>query len=422
MSELPAPTAHCPRHPVYSSACPDCREHYREQVWWERHEAAEVTAGGPVLEVVPDQATEDYDEPPPDDDEEDLHPDREEDLHGDEPRSLLSSMVSGAWLDAQEFPPLEWPVEGVLPEGFGLLVSPPKAGKSWMVAGIGLACSTGGYVFGKIPVKQRPVLYLALEDGHRRLQSRFRTLTEGQPIPADIHVIISARPNEVPGMIAEFLAIRRADKPLIVLDTLGKVKPPKQAGQESYSADYAIGSQLKALVDSVPGSCLLAVHHTRKAESVDFVDAVSGTQGIAGSADFVLVLTRKRKDNQAVLAVTGRDVPENEYALVTEEGRWTLDGQDLLDAAATVDRRAESAKLGDRSMDALVFVNGRPLGTKPADLAAHLGIDADTAGKYLRRLSETGRIAKKSRGIYQPLSEPSEPSESQVTGGFDSDT
>uniref|UniRef100_A1UHF7 AAA family ATPase n=1 Tax=Mycobacterium sp. (strain KMS) TaxID=189918 RepID=A1UHF7_MYCSK len=322
--------------------------------------------------------------------------------------SLLEGMVNGEWLDAQVFPPLEWAVEGIVPEGFGLLVAPPKAGKSWMVAGIGLACAIGGYAFGKIPVKQRPVLYLALEDGHRRLQDRFRTITEGDPIPAGINVMVTARTYEIPGIIAEYLALHHGKQPLIILDTLGKVKPPKRPGEESYSADYAIGGRLKELIDSEPGATLLCVHHTRKAESADFVDAVSGTQGIAGSADFVLVLTRKRQDDKAVLAVTGRDVPENEYALTTAAGRWVLDGMDLMDAAAAVAKRKDSENLGDRSSDALMFVNSRPLGTRQADLATHLGIDNDTAGRYLRRLHDAGRIGKRTRGIYTPLSEVSE--------------
>ncbi|MFI2559990.1 AAA family ATPase [Nocardia farcinica] len=417
----PEPTAHCYDHAVYDAVCFSCQAAYREQIREERarrqdrsrtasgpgpepyrgrtrttrrNNAADQQKGAAVVVLEPD-ARQDHSPswsgPGP-------GPDQAAQSSG----SLLSSMVSGAWLDAQTFPPLEWLVDGILTEGFGLLVSPPKAGKSWMVAGIGLACAAGGYALGSIVVKQRPVLYLALEDGHRRLQSRFRTLTEGQPIPAGINVIISARPNEVPGMIAEFLHLHHADKPLVILDTLGKVKPPKQSGQESYSADYAFGSQLKTLVDSTPGACLLAVHHTRKAESGDFVDAVSGTQGIAGSADFILVLTRKRKDDQAVLAVTGRDVPENEYALVTEGGRWRLDGMDLTDAAAAVERRRSAGSLGDRSMDVLahVMTNGP---TTPRDIADTFGIDNKTASVYLSRLHESGRIAKLRRGTYDRM-------------------
>jgi hypothetical protein len=38
---------------------------------------------------------------------------------------VLAGMFSGAWLDTQTFPPLEYAVPGIIPEGFGLLVSPP---------------------------------------------------------------------------------------------------------------------------------------------------------------------------------------------------------------------------------------------------------------------------------------------------------
>lgn len=335
---------------------------------------------------------------------------------------VLDGMVNGAWLDAQHFPPLQWSVQGIVPEGFGLIVAPPKAGKSWFVAGIGLACAAGGLALGKIPVTRRPVLYMALEDGHRRLQGRFRQiLGEGVPIPKDIHLIVRARPLEVVSMISEFLERHGSKAPLIILDTLGKVKPPKRAGEDAYTADYAIGTKLKDLVDAVSGSSLLVVHHTRKAESDDFVDAVSGTQGIAGSADFILVLARKRKSDDAVLAVTGRDVPENEYALTTSDGRWSLDGMDLTDAAATVENRQQKTVLSDRSMEILRFVEGRDQ-TTPSELAAHIDIDSKMAGTLLGRLADAGRITKVSRGVYGKCVESVGTVESEVDPQLDIDS
>src|SRR5690606_21088058 len=157
---------------VFDPHCFSCREFYRIQLE-EAHEHPAASAPDHLADadnMIPG--------PWPDPADDDQLPDDQ--LPDEPPRSLLSGMVDGAWLDAQEFAPLEWVVDGILTEGFGLLVAPPKAGKSWMVAGIGLACAAGGYALGSILVKQRPVLYLALEDGHRRLQSRFRTLTEGQ--------------------------------------------------------------------------------------------------------------------------------------------------------------------------------------------------------------------------------------------------
>lgn len=77
----------------------------------------------------------------------------------------------------------------------------------------------------------------------------------------------------------------------------------------------------------MPGGTLLVVHHTNKGQHDDFQDAVSGTQGIAGAADFTMHLARKRKSPQGFLSITGGDVTENEYAVTfQEDGRWTLDG------------------------------------------------------------------------------------------------
>lgn len=90
--------------------------------------------------------------------------------------SLFADMFNGAWLDTQTFPPLECAVPGIIPEGFGVLAAPPKTGKSWLVCGIGLACAAGGTALGTITAPQRPVFYLALEDGQRRLQTRCRRI------------------------------------------------------------------------------------------------------------------------------------------------------------------------------------------------------------------------------------------------------
>ena len=87
---------------------------------------------------------------------------------------LLATLRTGAWLDAQVFPPLSYAVPGLIPEGSVLLVGAPKIGKSWLVLTVALAA--GGGMALSIAVPKRPVLYLALEDGNRRLQDRCRKL------------------------------------------------------------------------------------------------------------------------------------------------------------------------------------------------------------------------------------------------------
>ena len=90
-----------------------------------------------------------------------------------------------------------------------------------------------------------------------------------------------------------------------------------------YDADYRAVCLAKEVADKhqVP---FVIVHHTRKASAADFLDEVSGTQGVAGAADTVLVLRRMRSKADAVLNITGRDVEEASLALTfaADIGAW----------------------------------------------------------------------------------------------------
>jgi hypothetical protein len=336
----------------------------------------------------------------------------------DEAATLLDSRIrTGTWLNDQHIEPLKYVVNGLLPVGSGYIVAPPKKGKSFLVAHIGLEVAKGGKVFGSIEVDKRPVLYLALEDGDRRLQVRFWKLTGDKQIPHGMNTIIRATAAEVLPMITAF--IKRHPDALVILDTLGKIKPPRKPNQESYQADYEFGSRLKDAADLSTNACLWSVHHTRKMASDDFVDTMSGTQGLAGAADFVMMLKRERKSNEATLSVTGRDVVENEYALFAEDGiKWRLDGMDLTTAAAKVSEREDekrdagrTERRGENLLWIVAFVNSRPgQVTRRADAyqgaqGAGIGLSEDYCGKLLVRASKDNLITSLGNGLYQPLIE-----------------
>jgi AAA domain len=96
--------------------------------------------------------------------------------------SVMIGGITAAELDGIDIPPLSWTVPGLLPEGFGILAAAAKIGKSWLVLSLGLAVASGTPFLG-VPVQQGPALYLALEDGKRRLQERQRRIMDGQPAP-----------------------------------------------------------------------------------------------------------------------------------------------------------------------------------------------------------------------------------------------
>lgn len=317
----------------------------------------------------------------------------------------LARIKTGDQLDAEEFPPLAWTVPDLIPEGLGLFTGPPKVGKSWCVLGIALAVAAGGQALGKIPTgAPRPVLYLALEDGERRLQARCRQLLIGEPIPPSLHYLTRATPAEVLALIPEWLDQHRDSNPLVILDTLGKVLPRAMPGEGAYERDYRIGSQLKGFADDHPGAAVLIVHHVRKQAGEDWMDSTSGTNGLNGSADFTVNLSRKRNDSAGIIRVTGRDVEENEYAVTSTGGSWAIDGATLAEAARKAEETRTTAGLGDRSAEIVQWVSRQPGPVSVAEVASVLAMEDRAARTYLDRLVNAGRLTRPQRGRYACVS------------------
>jgi hypothetical protein len=320
---------------------------------------------------------------------------------------LLATLRNGAWLDAQNFPPLAYAVPGLIPEGSVLLVGAPKVGKSWLVLAVALAVAEGGRALG-IEVPKRPVLYLALEDGHRRLQDRCRRLLVGEKIPPEFQYVTMIEPGRVGDTIAAWIHWHQEPPPLVILDTLGKVLPPAANNETTYQRDYRVGTALKRIVDTYPGATLLTNHHDRKANADDFVDAVSGTHGLAGAADTIIVLARDRQEAAGLVKVTGRDVAEGEYAVTFKDGAvWELDGHDLEAAREKAQKiRATTratAAAGDRMLDVVLYAYEHPQGVRRDDMAKALKLEPNVAGVYLARAANSGRLQRAERGLYTPV-------------------
>jgi len=74
---------------------------------------------------------------------------------------------------------------------------------------------------------------------------------------------------------------------------------------------------------------ILVVHHLRKMSADDPLDEISGSTGLTGGVDGILVLKCDRGAADAYLHVTGRDIEEDqEYALHWDQevAGWSLVG------------------------------------------------------------------------------------------------
>ena len=313
------------------------------------------------------------------------------------PPERRTSWTAAELMEA-DFPEPRWAVPGILCEGLNLLAGAPKLGKSWLALNVCVAVSTGGVALGSIDVDQGDVLYLALEDTPRRLQSRLRMVLGDEPAPDRLTVAIECAPFPDGASRVGLWLRDHPEARLVVVDVFTKVRPAPNASQGRYEADYLAMSAMKGLADEY-GVAMLVVHHTRKAESTDFLDAVSGTQGLAGAADAVLVLARSRGTAQAVLKVTGRDVEECDRALDFDAttGTWKLLAGPAQDYALAETRRRILQHLRDE--DAALT---------PKTIAVALGIKPETARQTCRRMVEDGQLVSDG-GRYSPLLSPVTP-------------
>src|SRR5687767_11206510 len=78
-------------------------------------------------------------------------------------------VVSADMLRQRQFKPVRYIVPGLVTEGATVFAGRPKCGKSWMVLDLGISVATGQPAFAERVVEEGDVLYLALEDGPKRL-------------------------------------------------------------------------------------------------------------------------------------------------------------------------------------------------------------------------------------------------------------
>ena len=213
---------------------------------------------------------------------------------------------------------LTYIVEGFLRPGLGVLAGSPKVGKSWMVLHLCMQIAKGQPFWG-METKQGSVLYIALEDSKLRLQERSLAMSEVYPPALHFSLNCASLGDMLEEELRDFVH-EHADTRLVVIDTFQKIRA--QGTELSYANDYAEVSRLKNIADEL-NICILLVHHTRKQSDSDYMNEISGTNGIAGSADTLMVLKKKERSSRtATLSCTGRDIEDRELTLHFDRERF----------------------------------------------------------------------------------------------------
>lgn len=298
------------------------------------------------------------------------------------------AVVRADVLMRQKFPPAVFVVPSILPVGLTLLAGRPKLGKSWLCLDVAAAIAAGGEVLGRA-VTAGDVLYLALEDGPRRLQERLTKMLGGASAPPRLHLATACQSLDAGGATAVESWIKSVPAPrLIIVDVFQRIRPKPQSGGRLYADDYTSVLPLKVLADEF-NIAVIAVTHTRKAEAgVDPFDAISATTGLVGAADHALILDRS--STGLTLYGRGRDVEEFDLAVRFDPStaRWTVIG----------DREAVNRSDTRNAIIAALNAAGEALG--PAEIARRAALSEQVVRQRLSAIVRAGEAVKVERGLY----------------------
>lgn len=231
-----------------------------------------------------------------------------------------------------------WIVPGLLPAGLTILAGAPKTGKSFLSLDLAFSVAMGGKAFGTLPTIQASTFYLALEDHDTRINQRLLSLEpniEEWPLE-DLSVLTMADAGA--GQLRTMLDrwFRASPKPgLVIVDTLGSYRQLIDATSEasmrhmtSYDSDVALLRPLQRWT-AERNLALLVVHHTNQTkweEGDDWMTKVSGTSGLTGTADQMMLLKTVRGSEIAELLIVGREIADGTVDLHRAGPWWMATG------------------------------------------------------------------------------------------------
>lgn len=252
------------------------------------------------------------------------------------PVSNTLDWVSLGTIIKKDYEPIEEIVEGMLTSGLFFLASKPKLGKSFLTMQLCHSIATGTPFLGR-PVIQGTVLFVALEDNERRINSRAKLMDLDE---CDNFLLSFTSPKLMEGLeeaLVKKIHTVRADPnmldvKLIILDTFIRAKSSKKVGgNDAYEeGSFLIDKfQRDMLAENV---CAMANTHDKKGDErkgEDTINRMIGTTAYQGQ-DGNWRLDRARGtgivDPETTMTIVARDLPEQEYQIKLNNGTWTMVG------------------------------------------------------------------------------------------------
>jgi hypothetical protein len=287
-----------------------------------------------------------------------------------------------------EFPEPRWAIPGLIPEGLTLFGGRPKVGKSWLMLQAAISVGTGGVFFDK-PVERGNVLFVALEDGPRRLQDRIKKMR----IPREALITFerSWKPLQRDGLADLVAELETTPYRLVVFDTLTRAFPGLDQNEQHIIAKIMGDIQSLAVNRN---TAIVFNDHTRKPSNFDSdpIDDIMNSTVKTAAADCILALYKVQ--GKFNLKGRGRDVEEIDYKLHWDPFTWCWqnDGN-----AAELAMTEQQTKV----LEALELLGK----CQCNDVAKATDMDRGNTHKKLEALYNAGKLRKEAigRNIYYEL-------------------
>lgn len=234
-------------------------------------------------------------------------------------------IITAKELIEMEMKKMTWYVNEILPEGVTLVVAKPKVGKSALILYLMVQIALQNKIWDTFSTKKAKILYLPYDDPMRRMKDRITRISEALNIGNleqlnNLYVRnkeelkkISVKDN----LVSVFSEIKQAGFDIVIIDTLHLAFDFKHYDFNVYKNEYDNMSLIKKTAEEL-GLSLVIVHHAKKGESLDVIDAASGSNGMTGAVDTIWTIINSQFDNSKLLHVTGKEVETNTYQLQME--------------------------------------------------------------------------------------------------------
>lgn len=278
----------------------------------------------------------------------------------------------------KQLSPLTFQVEElIIDTGTGILGGIKKLGKSFMGSQLAISKATGNRFLGRA-VKKGRVVYFALEDGERRMQSRLK-MQHAAGHAMDIIYFYKWPALNTPEGKEQLKTMLAELKPeLVIIDTLAKSlngKPDQNAAGDM--AEF--GNEIHDIALEYQTFILFIAHHGKGLGKMtrDPGFDIRGSSAIPGSTDVNIGLYRN-EDKTFQLIGEGRDFGEFDFRVSLDKEQtwaWQLEGD-------TQDLRRKEAE--DKIIDAL-----KVLGKADAQaIAQEIDSTRQNVGQHLKRIRD----------------------------------